>query len=85
MEIALNKESKRKTPVCISFRDGERRIGEDAQTVGVRFPENSYSYLLDLVGKSVENPAVKLFQKRFPYYNIVPDPVRGTVVFKHDR
>uniref|UniRef100_A0A1B6MMN4 Hypoxia up-regulated protein 1 n=1 Tax=Graphocephala atropunctata TaxID=36148 RepID=A0A1B6MMN4_9HEMI len=84
MEIALNKESKRKTPVCISFRDGERTFGEDAQTVGVRFPQNSYSYLLDLVGKSVDNPAVKLFQKRFPYYNIIPDPVRGTVVFQHD-
>ncbi|XP_046664978.1 hypoxia up-regulated protein 1 isoform X1 [Homalodisca vitripennis] len=84
MEIALNKESKRKTPVCISFRDGERTFGEDAQTVGVRFPQNSYSYLLDLVGKNVENPAVKLFQKRFPYYNIKPDPDRGTVVFQHD-
>jgi len=84
MEIALNKESKRKTPVVVSFRDGERTFGEDAQTVGVRFPQNSYAYLLDLVGKTVDNPAVKLFQKRFPYYNIVPDPVRGTVVFQHD-
>ncbi|XP_054262425.1 hypoxia up-regulated protein 1 [Macrosteles quadrilineatus] len=84
MEIALNKESKRKTPVVVSFRDGERTFGEDAQTVGIRFPQNSYTYLLDLVGKTVDNPMVKLFQKRFPYYNIVPDPVRGTVVFQHD-
>lgn len=85
MEIALNKESKRKTPVCISFRDGERTFGEDAQTVGVRFPQNSYSYILDLVGKHVDHPAVKRFQKYFPYYNIIPDPVRGTVLFQHDR
>uniref|UniRef100_A0A1B6CKK6 Hypoxia up-regulated protein 1 n=1 Tax=Clastoptera arizonana TaxID=38151 RepID=A0A1B6CKK6_9HEMI len=84
MEIALNKESKRKTPVCISFRNGERTFGEDAETVGVRFPQNSYRYLLDLLGKHVDNPIVKLYQERFPYYDIVPDPVRGTVVFKHD-
>lgn len=84
MEIALNKESKRKTPVAIAFRDGERTFGEDALSVGVRFPKQCYIYLLDLLGKKVDNPVVKLFQQRFPYYNIVPDPVRGTVVFQHD-
>lgn len=85
MEIALNKESQRKTPVCISFREGERTFGDDAMTVGVRFPKYSYRYLLDLLGKSVDNPIVKLYQKRFPQYEIIPDPDRGTVLFKHDR
>nr|CAD7392844.1 unnamed protein product [Timema cristinae] len=84
MEIALNKESKRKTPVTIAFRDGERTFGEDATTVAVRFPKNSYSYLLDLLGKKLDNPVVKLFQKRFPYYELVADPERGTVIFQHD-
>lgn len=84
MEIVLNKESKRKTPATIAFRDGERTIGEDALVVGVRFPQNSYSYLLDLLGKSVDNPLVQLFQKRFPYYKIEAEPERGTVVFRHD-
>lgn len=84
MEIALNKESKRKTPVAIAFRDGERTFGEDALTVGVRFPKNCYTYLLDLLGKQMDNPLVKLFQKRFPYYELVADPERGTVLFKHD-
>ena len=84
MEIALNKESKRKTPIAVAFRDGERTFGEDALVVGVRFPKQCYIYLLDLLGKKVDNPVVKLFQQRFPYYEIIPDPVRGTVVFKHD-
>ncbi|PSN31698.1 Hypoxia up-regulated protein 1 [Blattella germanica] len=84
MEIALNKESKRKTPVTIAFRDGERTFGEDAATLGVRFPKNSYSYLLELLGKRVDNPIVQLYQQRFPYYEIVPDSERDTVVFKHD-
>ncbi|XP_069686469.1 hypoxia up-regulated protein 1 isoform X2 [Periplaneta americana] len=84
MEIALNKESKRKTPVTIAFRDGERTFGEDAATLGVRFPKNSYSYLLELLGKRVDNPIVQLYQQRFPYYTIVPDPERDTVLFQHD-
>lgn len=62
MEMALNKESKRKTPSVITFRDGERSFGEDAQNIGVRFPANSYAYLLDLLGKSIDNPVVKLYQ-----------------------
>lgn len=85
MEIALNKESKRKTPAIIAFRDGQRLFGEDAATVGLRFPTNSFHYLLDLLGKSVDNPIVKLYQKRFPYYNIEADPERKTVVFKIDK
>lgn len=84
MEMALNKESKRKTPAVISFRDNIRLFGEDAQTVGVRFPKQAYGYLLDLLGKNINHPLVKLYQKRFPHYEIVEDPERGTVLFKHD-
>ncbi|XP_026815433.1 hypoxia up-regulated protein 1 [Rhopalosiphum maidis] len=84
MEIALNKESKRKTPTAIAFRNGERTFGEDALTVGVRFPSNCYIYFLDLLGKKIDNPIVDLYKKRFPYYNIIPDPKRNTVLFKHN-
>ncbi|XP_053669240.1 hypoxia up-regulated protein 1 [Anopheles marshallii] len=82
MEIALNKESKRKTPTTIAFRNGDRVFGEDAQTLGVRFPSNSFGYLVDLIGKTIDNPMVDLYRKRFPYYEIVEDPVRRTVVFR---
>lgn len=84
MEIALNKESKRKTPSVVSFRDNVRLFGEDAQTVGLRFPKQAYSYLLDLLGKDIDHPLVQLFAKRFPYYEIVPDLDRGTILFKQD-
>lgn len=84
MEIALNKESKRKTPAVISFRDNIRSFGEEAQVVGIRFPKNAYAYLLDLLAKDINHPLVKLFQERFPYYEIVEDAQRGTILFKHD-
>lgn len=82
MEIALNKESKRKTPTLVAFHNGERTFGEDAQIVGTRFPSNSYGYFLDLLGKSIDSPIVKLFKSRFPYYDIVANEERGTIAFK---
>nr|ARK20016.1 hypoxia up-regulated protein 1 [Ampulex compressa] len=84
MEIALNKESKRKTPAVIAFRNGERTFGEDAQGIGVRFPQYSFSYILDLLGKSIHNPMVQLYMKRFPYYDIIEDEERHTVLFRLD-
>ena len=84
MEIALNPESKRKTASAVAFRDGERTFGSDAMAVAVKYPKNCYFYLLDLLGKKVDHPAVKLYQERFPYYDIEAHPDRGTVVFKHD-
>ncbi|XP_072153821.1 hypoxia up-regulated protein 1 isoform X2 [Bemisia tabaci] len=83
MEVALNKESKRKTPAAISFRNEERTFGDDALNVAVRFPDLSYHYLLDLLGKSIDNPVVQLYKKRFPFYNLEADPNRSTVLFKH--
>lgn len=62
MEIALNKESQRKTPSAIAFRDGDRIYGEDALNIGLRFPGNSFSYILDLLGKTVDNPVVDLYK-----------------------
>ncbi|XP_066603454.1 hypoxia up-regulated protein 1 [Prorops nasuta] len=82
MEIALNKESKRKTPAVIAFRNGERSFGEDAQVIGKRFPQNTFSYILDLLGKPIDNPIVQLFLKRFPYYNIIADTERNTIAFR---
>ncbi|XP_018789874.1 PREDICTED: hypoxia up-regulated protein 1 [Bactrocera latifrons] len=82
MEIALNKESKRKTPALLAFRDGIRTFGEDGMTVGIREPAAAYGYLLDLLGKTIDNPIVDLYRKRFPYYEIIGDPERNTVIFR---
>ena len=84
MEIVLNKESKRKTPTILTIRNDDRTFGEDAQTIGMRFPKSSYQYLLDLLGKGINHPIVKLYRERFPYYEIVEDSERGTILFKHN-
>lgn len=83
MEIALNKESKRKTPSVIAFRDKSRFFGDEAITLAARFPASSYGYIIDLLGKSITSPIVELYKKRFPYYDIQADPVRNAVTFKN--
>jgi len=84
MEIALNPESKRKTSVAVSIKDGERKFGSDAMAVCVKSPKHCYVYLLDLLGKKVDHPLVKSYMARFPQYKIEADPDRGTVMFRHD-
>ena len=84
MEIALNPESKRKTSVAVSIKDGERKFGSDAMVVCVKSPKHCYYYLLDLLGKKLDHPLVVAYQQRFPYYKLEADPERGTVMFRHD-
>ena len=98
MEIALNKESKRKTAVAVFFRNGERLVGADAATSGNKYPYNTYvffhlttrwrqrflfryKYFPLLLGKSIDDPAVVEYQKKFPYHKIVPTE-RNTVAFQ---
>jgi len=81
MEIALNPESKRKTSVAVSIKDGERKFGSDAMAVCTKQPMYCYTHLLDLVGKKVDNPIVDLYKARFPHHKI-QESERGTVEFK---
>ncbi|RUS70581.1 hypothetical protein EGW08_021660 [Elysia chlorotica] len=84
MEIVLNKESSRKTPTLVAFRDGERQFGNEAQSTAVKFPAKAFSYLPLIVGKQFDDPQVELFRERFPYYTMKKDENRGTVLFKTD-
>ncbi len=84
MEIALNRESKRKTASAVSLRGDERTFGSDALSNGVRYPKTCYGYLLDLLGKPFDHPQVRRFREQFPYYDMRPHPERGTVMFQHD-
>ena len=84
MEIALSKESKRKSPVAVAFRDGERTFGSEALATGVKFPKACYMNFLDLLGKKIDHELVQDFSKRFPHYTILPCVGRDTVCFKHD-
>ncbi|XP_029029495.1 hypoxia up-regulated protein 1 isoform X2 [Betta splendens] len=82
MEIVLNKESRRKTPVAVSLKENERLFGDNALGVSVKSPKTVYRHLQSLLGKKHDNPQVALYQKRFVEHQLQEDPVRGTVYFK---
>ncbi|XP_046851747.1 hypoxia up-regulated protein 1-like [Xenia sp. Carnegie-2017] len=83
MEIALNIESRRKTPLVVSLKDDERLFSDPAMGVAVKNPKSAYLYLLDVIGKKIGNPLVEMYRKRFPYYEIVKDD-RESILFQHD-
>ncbi|KAL7847169.1 hypothetical protein SRHO_G00221490 [Serrasalmus rhombeus] len=83
MEIVLNKESRRKTPVAVCLKENERLFGDSALGVSVKNPKVVYRYLQNLLGKTAENPQVAQYQKHFPEHQIQSDEKRGTVYFKN--
>uniref|UniRef100_A0A8C5X5G4 Hypoxia up-regulated protein 1 n=1 Tax=Malurus cyaneus samueli TaxID=2593467 RepID=A0A8C5X5G4_9PASS len=78
MEIVLNKESRRKTPVAVSLKENERLFGDSS----IRTPKVAFRYFQDLLGKRINNPHVALYQSRFPEHELVKDETRQTVIFK---
>lgn len=50
----------------------------------LKFPQKAFGYLMQIIGRQFDDPHVQLYRKRFPYYDMVKDEERGTVLFKVD-
>lgn len=84
MEIITNEDSARKTASIVCMRNGERLFGNPSENCATKFPSNAFWYLTQIIGKKYDDPAVAQYKRRFPYYNLVKDENRGTVLFKID-
>ncbi|XP_067826945.1 hypoxia up-regulated protein 1 [Heptranchias perlo] len=82
MEIVLNKESRRKTPVAVSLKENERLFGDSAVAMSAKNPKVVIRYLQDLLGKQLGNPQAELYRKRFPEHQLMATEQRGTVLYK---
>uniref|UniRef100_A0A672LKU9 Hypoxia up-regulated protein 1 n=1 Tax=Sinocyclocheilus grahami TaxID=75366 RepID=A0A672LKU9_SINGR len=78
MEIVLNKESRRKTPVAVCLKENERLFGDSALGVAVKNPMVVYRFLQSILGKTADNPQVAQYQKHFPEHQLLRDEKRGT-------
>uniref|UniRef100_A0A8C1IW38 Hypoxia up-regulated protein 1 n=2 Tax=Cyprinus carpio TaxID=7962 RepID=A0A8C1IW38_CYPCA len=78
MEIVLNKESRRKTPVAVCLKENERLFGDSALGVAVKNPKVVYRFLQSILGKPADNPQVAQYQKHFPEHQLQRDEKRGT-------
>ena len=50
----------------------------------VKYPKMAYWFMQSLLGKDMDQPQVKAFQERFPYYTIERDYQTGMPIFVHD-
>ncbi|XP_070621830.1 hypoxia up-regulated protein 1 isoform X2 [Erythrolamprus reginae] len=82
MEIVLNKESRRKTPLAVALKETERLFGDSAVGMAIKTPKVTFRYFQDLLGKRFDNPQVALYQSWFPEHHLEKDARRETVIFK---
>lgn len=79
ISIVVNEMSKRKSPALVGLVDGERVIGEEAFSLAIRYPNQIYSQLRNLLGRSAQDAEVqRLLRDSMLPYKVVDDPVRGT-------
>uniref|UniRef100_A0A8C5HJW3 Hypoxia up-regulated protein 1 n=1 Tax=Gouania willdenowi TaxID=441366 RepID=A0A8C5HJW3_GOUWI len=84
MEIVLNKESRRKTPMVVCLKDNERLFGDNALG-SVKNPQMVYRHLQGLLGKKHDNVQVDLYRRRFPEHQLQEDKHRSTVSFQNSK
>lgn len=79
-DIALNSESKRKTPVALFLDENERLFGNPAKSAGLRNPKAFFEGLTKILGQKFDHPLVKDYKKQYPYHDLVRTE-RDTVAF----
>ena len=45
--------------------------------------DKTFDYLLDLIGKKIDNPLVQRHLKRFPWLNVKPHSSKESVILEH--
>ncbi|ULT83442.1 hypothetical protein L5515_018423 [Caenorhabditis briggsae] len=83
MDIVLNKESRRKTPNVISFKNDERFFAEAAAAMSSSHPQSSYNFLLSLIARKEGDDAFTAYKKTFPFTAFEFDEVKKTVIFPY--
>ncbi len=66
-KVIENAEGARTTPSIVAFTDDERLVGQAAKRQAVTNPENTLFAIKRLIGRSVNDPAVKREMKHLPY------------------
>ena len=73
MEIVLNKETRRKTPMIVYTSLKERLLGEESVSAGIKRPSATHKYFTRTVGALPRSPLVSDFQTDFPELELQPE------------
>ncbi|KAI8388389.1 heat shock protein 70 family [Radiomyces spectabilis] len=83
LDVALNKDSKRKTQAVVTLRDNERIYGSDAVSLAGRFPQFTYFNLKSIAGKPYNDKHSVEYRHRFVNTMDI-DPERNMPIFRHN-
>lgn len=79
ISIVVNEMSRRKSPALVGIIDGERVLGEEASSLGIRYPDLIFTQLRNLLGRSAQDAEVqRLLKENLLPYKVVDHPERGT-------
>ena len=85
IDVVLNEQSKRKSNNYIGYRGDDRFLGEDAHNLAPRFPNQMYTFVNRLAGKSWSDES---FKKEFVdgwnlFYDLIQNENRSTIAISH--
>ena len=66
-KVVENAEGARTTPSIVGFTDDERLVGQTAKRQAVTNPENTLFAVKRLIGRGINDPAIKKDMKNLPY------------------
>jgi hypoxia up-regulated 1 len=82
-DVVLNRDSKRKTPIALNFRKGQRTIGANGVSLGVRFPADTFEHLKLLLGQDYNSEISQEYRVNHPNRFEI-DQTRNSTLFVLD-
>jgi len=83
LEVVTNFQSKRKTPMSVTFYRGERMFGSDSEVLLARKPDLTFEQFYTAIGREPEHPLVRPFYNARNYpYELVTNETTGHASFK---
>jgi hypoxia up-regulated 1 len=79
-----NFQSKRKTPVAITFYRNERLFGSDATAIMARKPELTFSKIYRTLGRTSTHPLVKELTSQYFPHEIYTNETTGFTCIKQE-
>lgn len=77
--VVINEMSKRRSPALSGVVWDERIVGEEAFSLGVRYPEAIIARAHDLLGKTADDPSIAAMLKAHALpFKVEAHPTRGT-------
>ena len=84
VEIILNDHGNRTTPSCVGFDERQRLIGEAAKNMMAVNPTNTVYGAKRLIGRQLNDPAVRSDLKNFPF-NVIDYRGKESIKFQSPR